>query len=364
MRETISIIGFVTNIILAALKIGAGIISKSAAVLAEGFHSGMDIVSSAISYIGIKVAKKPVDEEHPYGHYKSEVIAGFVITIILLLTALGIIYESVTGFFLVKELAITNITLGIIIFSAVINEIMVRLKIHYGKKEESMALIADAQHSRVDVFVSVGVLIGLFLINYWVHIDSLIALLIGVYILKESFSLGKKTTDSLLEVSAGKEVENKIKEVVKQEGITFSSLKTNKLGPIIFAELRIKLPSRYSVEEASIITKNLEERLTATIPSLKYIVIQIESHEQIRQELYKGVFGQRFGWQRKGRKGGFALGPGGECVCPKCGYKAPHQRGVPCYQQKCPKCGSMMTRSSEKERTRGFGRGLRRERKR
>jgi len=341
-KEKISILGVFANLVLAISKIVIGLISKSSAVIAEGLHSGMDIVSSAISYLGIKVAKKPVDKEHPYGHYKYEVIAGFVITIILLLTALWIIYEAISGFFTVKELLITPITLGVMAFSAIVNEVMARIKIRYGKKHESMALIADAQHSRVDVFVSIGVLVGLFLVKYWIHIDSLIALSIGVYILIESVSLGKKTTDSLLEVSAGEEVENKIKKVVKSEGITLSSLRTNKLGPVIFAELRVELNPQLSVDQASTITKKLEEKLTETIPELKYVVVQIESHEKIREELYKGVFGRGFGW--RGRMGGRGLGPGGECVCPKCEHRVPHQRGVPCFQRKCPKCGSFMAR--------------------
>jgi len=341
MKEKISIISIIVNFLLAIAKIAIGVISKSSAVIAEGLHSGMDIVSSSISYIGIKVAKKPVDKEHPYGHYKSEVIAGLIITIILFLTGLWIIYDAAISFFTVKELAITSLTLIVMAGSAVANEVMARLKIHYGKKSESMALMADGQHSRVDVFVSAGVFIGLFLVNYWAHIDSLIALAIGVYILIESISLGKRTTDSLLDVKASDEIENKIRNIVKAEGITLSSFKTRKLGPIISAELKVGIDPKLKVEEASAITKKLEQRLSSEIPNLKYVTIQIETHE-IKEEFFRGVFGKRFGW--RGRMGGRALGPGGECVCPKCGTRLPHKRGVPCMSIKCSKCGSPMTR--------------------
>ena len=129
---------------------------------------------------------------------------------------------------------------------------------------------------------------------------------------------------------------------MQKEGIKLSSLKTNKLGPIIFAELRIELDPKLKVEEASAITKKLEQKLTSKIPNLKYIVIQIETHE-IKEEFYRGAFGRKFGW--RGRMGGRGLGPGGECVCPKCGHSIPHQRGVPCHKQKCPKCGAAMTRA-------------------
>jgi cation diffusion facilitator family transporter len=340
-KEKISILGVLANLVLAISKLIIGVISKSSAVIAEGLHSGMDIVSSGISFVGIKAAKKPVDKEHPYGHYKYEVIAGFAITIILLLTALWIIYEAITGFFAVKELLITPITLGVMAFSAIVNEAMARIKIKYGKKYESMALMADGQHSRIDVLASVGVFIGLFLTRYWVHLDSVIALLIGFFILAESVSLGKKTTDSLLDVSAGEEIENQIKNVVEKEHIKLSEIRTRKVGPAVSAELKIMLDPKLKVEEASGITKKLEEKIHESVPSVNYAVVQIGSHK-IKETVYRGALGKKFGW--RGRMGGRGLGPEGECFCINCGTSIPHKRGVPCYKIKCPKCGSAMVR--------------------
>ncbi|MCK4521303.1 MAG: cation diffusion facilitator family transporter [Nanoarchaeota archaeon] len=340
-KENISIIAIIVNFFLSVFKIGIGIISKSSAVIAEGVHSGMDIVTSIISFTGIKAAKKPVDKEHPYGHYKMEVVAGLIIAIVLLGTSLWIIYQAITSFFTIKELFITPLTLIVMAVSAVINEIMARVKIKYGKKYESMALIADGQHSRIDVLASISVFIGLFLTRYWLHLDSVIALLIGLYVLYGSVSLGKKTTDSLLDVSAGDDVENKIKNVVKKENIKLESLKTQKLGSAVFAELKINLDPKLHVDQASSTTKKLEEKIQQEVNAVKYVVIQIESHK-IKEESYKGLFGRGFGW--RGRMGGSSLGPEGECFCLNCGSTVAHQRGIPCFKVKCPKCGSFMTR--------------------
>jgi len=341
-KEKISILSILVNAFLAAIKLFIGLLSGSSAILAEGIHSGMDIVSSTVNYIGIKVAKKPVDKRHPYGYYKSEVIAGFIITIMLFAASLWILYEAVMDFFGDKILEVSYLALGVMVFSGVINEVMARLKFKYGKEQDAVSLVADAVHSRMDVLTSAGVLVGLILSNYWIYADSVAAIAIGIYILKESIELGKETTDSLLDVSAGEEIEKRIKDVTEKEGIQVSDIKTRKVGSDIFAELKIKLDSKLKVEDASRISKGLEMKLMKSVPGLKYVVIQVDSHD-VKQSYYRGGFGRMIGW--RGRMGGSGMGPSGECVCPSCGYKVPHERGVPCATVTCPKCGSKMIRA-------------------
>jgi len=302
----------------------------------------MDIFSSAISYVGIKISKKPEDEKHPYGHYKFEVLGGMVITIILLVTALGIIYEAFQNFLNPEKITIGYLAFGVMAFSVIVNEIMARLKIHFGKKENAISLLSDGVHSRVDVYASLAVLIGLFFTRYWIYTDSVLAMLVGLYIIKESFSLGKEAIDSLLDVSAGPEIEERIKSIAYKKNIEIDSLKTQKKGSVINATLEISLPNDLKVEEAEKISNNLREALMQEIENLVYVAIQIKTHE-VSTGFYKPDFGRGFGWQRRGRfkkeigevKGG---GPGGYCACPECGYKIPHQRGVPCSMLECPKC--------------------------
>jgi len=342
MKEKIASTSILANIFLAGGKIAVGVFSDSTAILAEGVHSFMDVFSSAVGYIGIRISKKPADSKHPYGHYKFEVLAGAIITIILLATGAGIIYEAYQNFLDPEKIKISYLAFGIMIFSVVVNELMARVKIHYGKKENSISLLSDGFHSRVDVYASLAVFAGLFLTKYWIYTDSLLALLIGAYIIQKSFSLGKEAVDSLLDVSAGKEIEEKIRTIAKMQNIKISSLKTQKKGSAIIANLEIKLPSNLSVEGATKTSDNLREKLMKEIQSLSYVAIQIKSHE-VETGFYKPAFGRGFGWQRRGRfkgeieeaRGG---GPGGYCACPKCGYKILHERGIPCSTLKCPKC--------------------------
>ena len=342
MKEKVAQISILVNIVLAVFKITVGIISKSAAVLAEGLHSFMDIFTSTLGFLGIKISQKPSDKKHPYGHYKFEVLAGTIITIILLATGVGIVYEAYQNFLDPENIKIGYFAFGAMIFSAIVNEIMARLKIHFGKKENSISLLSDGFHSRIDVYASLAVLSGLFLTKYWIYADSLLALLIGLFIIKESFSLGKKAVDSLLDVSAGEEIETKIKSIAQTQKIELSSLKTQKKGSALTANLEIKLPNTLSVKEATKISENLREKLMEGIENLQYVAIQIKSHE-VSTGFYKPDFGKGFGWQRKGKfkeeiKEASGRGPGGDCVCSECGYKILHQRGAPCSSLQCPNC--------------------------
>jgi len=348
MKEKVAVISVFVNLILAICKILIGIISNSSAILAEGIHSGMDIFSSGVSLIGIKIAKKPKDKEHPYGHYKFEVLTGLIITIILFGTGVGIIYQAYKGILNPGQIIISYLALGIMIFSAIVNEIMSRIKIKFGKAENSLSLLSDGFHSRIDVYVSLAVLIGLILSKYWIYADPILAFIIGIYIIKKSFSLGKEATDSLLDVSAGKDIEDKIIEIIKENKTELSELKTQKKGSAVTANIEIKLPSKLSVDEATKKSNKLRDDLINKIDSLEYVAIQIKSYN-ISSGFYKPDFGQGFGWHKKGKftgeiKEAKGLGPGGTCKCPKCGHEQPHIRGQPCANKKCSKCETLMKR--------------------
>ena len=348
MKEKVAVISILVNAVLAGSKITVGIFSNSVAILAAGIDSFMDIFTSTIGYAGIKMANKPSDKKHPYGHYKFEVLTGTIITIILLATGIGIIYKAYQGFLNPGKIEINYLAFGVMIFSVIVNEIMARIKIHFGKKENSISLLSDGVHSKVDVYSSIIVLVGLFLTKYWIYADSLLAFIIGLYIVKESFSLGREAVDSLLDVSAGEEIEKEIKTIAGLQNIEIFSLKTQKKGSAVTANLEIKLPSNLSVKEATVISNNLRKKLISEIKRLQYVSIQITSHE-VETGFFKPDFGRSFGWQRRGKfkkgvKEATGKGPNGYCVCSKCGYRTSHQREIPCSNLKCPTCNINLKR--------------------
>lgn len=132
-------------------------------------------------------------------------------------------------------------------------------------------------HSRLDVYSSLAILLGLLLTKYWIYTDALLALLMGLYIIKGAFSIGKDAVGSLLDVSAGEEIENQIKQISQQENIEIESLKTQKKGSFVTANLEIKLANNLSVEQATKISEDLRKKLINQIEALQYIAIQIKA---------------------------------------------------------------------------------------
>jgi len=291
--QVISIISTLINLGLGISKLIFGFLIGSVALVADGIHSGLDVFSSFITFLGLKTARKPVDEKHPYGYWKAESLAGFLVALLLAISGLWILYEAIMRFFGEQIVKLSIGAVSVVVISILITEILARLKFHYGRKYQSLALVADAEHSRADVISSIGVLAGLILVKYFSLIDAIIALFLGGYILYEAFKVGREITDSLLDV-ANKDVEERIKKICSSHKIEISQIRTRKIGAVNFAEIRIKLPPKLKVEEVQKIIDTLEERLLTNIPELKQIVISIEVYEMAKS-IVLPKFGKKIG---------------------------------------------------------------------
>jgi len=275
-KESVSILSTLANLVLGLLKIGLGLAAKSSALLAEGLHSGIDVFSSGITFVGIKIAKKEPTKEHPYGWGRAEVLAGLAVTLFLGLAGVQIIRDAISNFSTEEHGAeITLLPLLVMVISVVINEILARLKISIGQREESLALIADGKHSRVDVLSSAAVLFGLLLTRTFPIADSITALVVGFYVLYEAIILGREVGENLLDI-ADPEVEEKVRKITKEQQVDLATLKTRKIGAWTLAELEISLPTETKISRADDLISELQQTLTTKIPRLEYVVIQIK----------------------------------------------------------------------------------------
>jgi cation diffusion facilitator family transporter len=266
--------------------------------MAEALHSLLDIVSSFVTFLGIKTAEKPADEHYPYGYSRYEGVASLVVVFLLFVTAAWILYEGVMG--LINQDSTAEFSIwGIIIMagSVIINEILARAKFYIGNKNSSIALVADAEHSRADVISSLAVLVGLVLIKFYPLADSILAILVALYIFYEAYELSKESIDSLVD-KANPEVEQKIKEGLAKMGVKTKEIKTRKIGASNFADISLLFDPREKAEEISQKTDDIENTLLSKIPELKQISINVKSHDIKRQTTKPRFFGGRFRFGR------------------------------------------------------------------
>ena len=295
-KENIALLSVFLNLLFGGVKVFLGFSIKSTALLADGLHSGLDVISSFFSYIGIKLAEKPPSKEYPYGYENVEAIAGLLIIFLLLLSVMWIIYEGVLKILKGEKIEFSVVGITIVILAIFLNLFLAKLKITYGRKQKSLTLIADAEHSKADAFSSCGVLLGLFLAPYFKAVDGIVAIFIGLYLLKEGFKITKEIQDTLL----GKrdaETEKEIKKICEKMQIELSEIKTKKIGFFSFAELKVKFSPFLKVREVELIVENLKKELFGKIENLKYVVIQIASHpleEKIFQRMPQRRFIKKF----------------------------------------------------------------------
>jgi len=276
-KENIALVSVFLNLLFGGVKVFLGFSIKSTALLADGLHSALDVISSFFSYLGIKLAEKPPSKEYPYGYENVEAIASLFIIFLLLLSVVWIIYEGVLKILKGEKIEFSVVGIIVVILTIFLNLFLAKLKITYGRKEKSISLIADAEHSKADAFSSCGVLLGLFLAPYFKAVDGIVAIFIGLYLLKEGFEITKEIQDTLL----GKrdaETEEKIKKICEKMRIELSEIKTKKIGLFSFAELKVKFSPFLKVKEVELIVENLKKELFEKIENLKYVVIQIASH--------------------------------------------------------------------------------------
>ncbi len=273
--EKTSQLSIVVNIVLTGLKLFVGSLTASMTLIADGLHSGLDILSSGITYLSIKQSNKPADKDHPYGHEKFESLAAFTIVIFLSLSAFLILTEAIES--LIKGEALAQIGISaflVVLFSAVMNVIIAKLKVSVGKKHSSKALIADGGHSHADAISSFGILAGLFLIHYYPIADSIIAILVSFFIFYQSYKLGIENIAPLVDES-DPEMKKKIKDYLDQNEISFSAIKTRKSGASSFAEIHINPDPEKNMRLISKKNKEIKNSLEEKFPRLKRVIIVI-----------------------------------------------------------------------------------------
>lgn len=267
------------NIILATTKIGFGYVGKSRALLADGFNSLSDVVTSSGILLGIHFSNIPEDESHPFGHEKIESVIGVIMGIFMILTAFELGKGGVEILFSGEKREVPEmLTVYFALFSSVVKYFMYKQKIRVGLETENSALIADAKDSRNDIFASLGVVLGILLSIYVNPIfDLIISILVAVLIFKEGVSVILETTDTILDKQDMEFIEEIKKYIYENTDIkNVHDIMMRKSGDKIFLELHIRVPKDMSVYNAHKISDDLENSIKEDFPLVKNVIIHLD----------------------------------------------------------------------------------------
>lgn len=275
----LSLIGIGGNILLVAFKLYAGIAGKSGAMLSDAIHSLSDVFATLIAFLGVRMANKAPDSEHPYGHDRFECLASLTLGLILAGTGIGIgasgIRTIAAGNYAALEIP-KGIALAAAVVSIVVKEGMFRYTKYYAVKLNSSAFMADAWHHRSDALSSVGSLAGIggAMLGYPV-LDSAASVIICMCILKVAYDILKDALKKLLDTSCDKALVDELKVfITAQEGVdALDILHTRQFGDKIYIDAEISVDGNMTLREAHAIAERVHDAVERKYPNTKHIMI-------------------------------------------------------------------------------------------
>jgi cation diffusion facilitator family transporter len=283
-KERAAAISILSNTLLIALKVVAGIVTGSIAILTEAAHSAIDLVASVIAFFSVRKAEEPADESHPYGHAKVENVAAGIEGMLILVGAGVIVFESIRRLAEGAEVESLGFGIAVIGFSAVANLAVSTYLYRQARITESPALEGDAAHLRTDAFTSIGVLVGLVLVELtgatW--LDPAAALIVAGAIVFAGVRILNRTSRVLVDEALPEVEMNAVREIVAAHGapelIGFHKLRARRAGSRRYIDLHLQFRDGTSLRRAHEISHELQREITVRLRGAD-VLIHLEPEE-------------------------------------------------------------------------------------
>jgi cation diffusion facilitator family transporter len=277
-----------SNAILIALKLAAGAITGSIAIVTEAVHSLIDLVASVIAFISVRKADVPADEEHPYGHEKVENLAAAIEGILILLGAAVIVYEA--SHRLVVGSAVESLGVGIAVMgvSVVANLLVSNHLYRQARATDSPALEGDAAHLRTDAMTSAGVLVGLAIVQVTgiAAFDSITALLVAVAIVWAGLGLVRRSSGVLIDEALPESeldlIEAAIAAARTPEVAGYHKLRARRAGSRRHVDFHVQYRTGTSLERAHELAHEMRDEIQAEIRQAD-VLIHVEPETSFRE---------------------------------------------------------------------------------
>lgn len=271
------------NLTVAVLKIIIGTAIKSTSLTADGFHSFTDGTSNIVGLIGIWFASKPVDEDHPYGHRKFEILAGLFIAGMLFIIGERIVLNAIDRLINPILPQITLESLIVLIITLCINILVCKFEYNRGKKLNSQILISDSVHTKSDIYVSVGVLLTIAGIKLGLPpvIDPIISFIVAIYIFYASYEIFKYNSGILVD-KAALDVDE-IKDIVLsfEQVKDVHNIRSRGSQNEIHVDMHIMTEPNLSVEKSHELIHSIEDELRERINTNLHLIAHLEPYDSI-----------------------------------------------------------------------------------
>ncbi len=298
-KHRVALSSLIAAVLLTSTKTGIGLWTNSLGILSEAAHSALDLVAAAMTLWAVRIASRPADREHTYGHGKFENLSAMFETLLLLLTCVWIVYEAVHRLFFSGEVEVDpNVwAFLVVILSIVVDISRSRALTRVAKKYQSQALEADALHFSTDVWSSCVVLLGLFgvLVAGWLNqpwltnADSVAALGVALIVISVSVKLGKKTVSDLLD-AVPEELPSQIATATANvPGVAqVKQVRVRRSGPEVFTDVTVTVDRAAGLEQAHEIADRAEAAVQAILPKAD-IVLHVEPTDRTGEDVLTTV---------------------------------------------------------------------------
>jgi len=257
-------------------------------LLADALHPTSDIVGSVVVLFGVKIASKPPDKEHPYGHGKAENIASIIVALLLIMVGVELSISSAKVFFGETPQAPGTLALYVIVFSIIIKELLFHYKNYLGKKYHSTALIAEAWHHRSDSLSSLAALIGIgaamigeaFQLSYLLYGDAIAGILVSLIVIKVGYDLAKESSIVIMEKVLDNEETKQYEQTVNaiQGILRIDEILARTHGSYVVIDIKVSVDPEITVKQGHDIAKNVKQNLMDEYQEIADVLVHVNPY--------------------------------------------------------------------------------------
>ena len=275
------------------LKAGAWLVTGSVGLLADAAESLVNLVAAAVALIVLKVAARPADANHNFGHTKAEYFSAAVEGVMIFVAAISIVVFAIQRLVFPQPIESLGIGLMISVIASVLNGGVALVLLRAGKRHHSITLTADGKHLMTDVWTSVGVLVGIVLVwmSGWSWLDPVIAIAVGINILFTGYGLVKESTEGLMDASLPERDNEQLRMILTRRagaGIAFHQMRTRVSGARQFMDFHLLVPDDWSVKQGHDFLEDLSDEIVAEFPRMN-VTGHIEPINDPRSYAHEGM---------------------------------------------------------------------------